>query len=369
MVETKQLTNRVAGKTSVSSEKKKIGAAIAGGSGYGAGELLRFLCRHPDVEIVSVVSSSNPGSSISSIHPHLRGFCDFAFAPEVDFSRLARFEQSVVFTSLTHGASARFIVEMLPRAEKQQTKIIDLSGDLRLRDEVLRRKHYPENTAGDELVRRFVYGMPELQREQIRAAQFVSNPGCLASGCILAAAPLVSRFNIASLHLDAKTGTSGAGKAPRSEFHHPEIHGNMWAYKVLEHRHEPEIAQALCGCAGRNVEISFVPHVIPASRGIYVTAYAAAAEEISQTGLLTAYREFYQHSPFMRVVDAVPQLHNVVLSNFCEVTARVRGQQIVAIAALDNLVKGMVGQAIQNLNLMCGLDEAAGLWMPAPGPM
>jgi N-acetyl-gamma-glutamyl-phosphate reductase len=347
---------------------KPIGVAILGGTGYGAGQLLHFLCRHPEAEIVSVVSSSRAGSAVSSSHPYLRGFCDFCFDQELNFSQLAKFEQQVVFAALPHGASSKAIAKLLPKADKQNTKIIDLSGDLRIRGEEARRQHYPDAQAGQALVDRFVYGLTELQSREICLAQCVANPGCLASGCVLAAAPLVAKFNVSCVYLDAKTGTSGAGRTPKAEFHHPEIHGNAWAYKVLEHRHEPEIQQALSDCAGSEICTAFVPHVIPAARGIYVTAYVSLSEPVATAQLLAVYREYYKECRFVRVLEEIPQLHNVLFSNFCDVSVVARGKQVVAVSALDNLVKGMVGQAIQNMNLMCGLPEETGLWQPAPGP-
>ena len=349
--------------------KKKIGIAIMGGTGYGAGELLRCLCQHPEAQVAAVTSSSSAGTSVSAAHPHLRRFYELSFEKELDFGKLSSFEQSVIFTALPHGTSAKVISSLLPQAQERGTKIIDLSGDLRLRDQALRKEHYPETEVEQAVVDSFVFGLTELYRSQIASAQFVTNPGCLASGCILAAAPLVASYAIDCLHLDAKTGSSGAGKTPQTEFHHPELHGNTWAYKVLSHRHEPEIMQALSDCAGKQVSGTFVPHVIPLSRGIYVTMHAQLKHEVSTSDLLARYRQFYEGSPFIRVGSHVPQLHHVVLSNFCDITVTARGRQVIAISALDNLVKGMVGKAIQSMNVMCGLPEEEGLWQPAPGPM
>ena len=349
--------------------ESKIGTAILGGTGYGAGELLRFLCRHPQAEVVSVVSSSKANTSIADTHLHLRGFLDKMFDAQLDLDCLENFEHSVIFAALPHGASSKAILQLMPRVQASGTKIIDLSGDLRLKSEALRLRHYPEVQVEQETVDSFIYGLTELNREQIASAQFIANPGCLASSAILACAPLAANFKLQAVNIDAKTGTSGAGRSPKADFHHPEIHGNMWAYKVLEHRHEPEIIQALENISTSEVELNFVPHVIPAARGIYVTAYALLAEEVERQSLLELYSAFYQNSPFIRLSQSIPQLHQVVLSNFCDIGVFVRARQVVVLAALDNLVKGMVGQAIQNMNIMCGLPETKGLWEPAPGPM
>ncbi len=347
---------------------KSIGVGILGGTGYGAGELLRLLVAHPTVEVVSLTTTSKVGASVASAHPHLAGFYDLPFSERLDLERLSSFEHAVVFAALPHGASASGIAELLKTPGAEKLKVIDLSGDFRLTNETQRQKHYPEAVAAPELRAQFVYGLSEINRDAIRNARYIANPGCLSSACILAARPFAEGGFRGSIVFDAKTGTSGAGRSPSEAMHHPTRHANSAAYKILEHRHEPEILQGLGDAAGERIETSFVPHLLPTARGILATAYLQLDRETSTSELRDLYRRYYQHSPFIRVREGSPDLHDVLSSNFCDVGVVARGKQIVCMATLDNLVKGMAGQAIQNLNLMCGLPETTGLWVPGLGP-
>jgi N-acetyl-gamma-glutamyl-phosphate reductase len=347
--------------------KKSIGVVVYGGTGYGAGELLRLLSVHPHAEVAVVVSSSRAGSLVCDTHRFLGKISTLAFVGELDFSVFDGYETGVIVASLPHGASAKTISGLVPEADKRGLKIIDLSGDFRLHDALEHKKHYGEDAVSKELRTRFVYGLPELFRNELRQAQFVSNPGCLATACILAGLVLVKAGVVSSLVCDAKTGTSGAGRTPKSEFHHPECHGNTFAYKVLEHRHEPEIVQTLSDFAKKRMELCFVPHVVPVSRGIYATVYGRTETEISVELFKEAAETLYGEAPFVRLLSSPPRLVDVVGSNFADLSVSVRGQTVVAIVALDNLIKGMVGQAVQNMNLMCGIEETTGLWSSGPG--
>ena len=350
--------------------KAKIGVGILGGSGYGAGELLRLLVHHPEVTVVSVTSSSQAGTPIAAAHPHLNGFYSLTFDAELALEKLSAFPQSVVFASLPHGTSATEISALVTRPEAKDVRLIDLSGDFRLLNEAVHHEHYPESPFLAELRAKFAYGLPELNRERIRTAQYVANPGCLASACALAVAPVVDRDFPGMVVFDAKTGTSGGGKSPQPVFHHPTRHSNFVAYKILQHRHEPEIRQALGDLSGTTLQTAFIPHLLPSSRGIFVTAYLTLPGSApSIQDLRARYEEFYAPSPFIRFRTASPELQHVLGSNFCDVAIFLRGNQFVAMTALDNLVKGMAGMAIQNLNLICGLPEMTGLQIPALGPM
>lgn len=339
-----------------------VGVSILGGTGYGAGELMRLLVHHPHVQVASVVSSSSAGQKVSDVHPHLRGFYDFAMKEQFAFEDLAAFEHQIVVLALPHGASHAAVSGLRSDARSTRLKIIDLSGDFRLQSKSARDKHYP---AEGEWISA-VYGIPEINREVIRSAQLVANPGCFASTCILAVRPLANLNIHQSIHFDGKSGSSGAGKTPQPAFHHPHCHSNSFAYKVLEHRHEPEIAEGL----GVDAEgISFVPHVIPAARGIYATACVTLHTAISQQDLEAEYARFYSRSPFIRLMSTPPDLHGVIGSNFCDIMVRVRDKTVIAMATLDNLIKGMCGSAVQNLNLLCGFEETVGLWYPSIGPV
>ena len=373
-----------------------IHVAILGGTGYGAGELLRLLSQHPQARVVSVTTTSQPGQPIDAVHPHLRGFYDLRLGERVDLERVLDTRRAVVFSALPHGASAAAIDLLLAEATRldggAKLRVIDLSGDFRLQDAGLREQHYPETPQLPDLRASFVYGLPELFRPRIAEARFVANPGCLASAAILALAPLYGAgfqpanggagFQPATggagfqpveltgpVAIDAVTGSSGSGRALKETTHHPTRHADFRAYSPLAHRHEPEIAEALRGAGGPPLQTSFVPHSMDAARGVFVTAHATLARESSQDALRAAYARAYEACPFVRVLDESPTLQNVVGSNFCDVSVAVRGRQVVATAALDNLVKGMAGVAIQNMNLMFGLDEKTGLWAPAFRPV
>ena len=345
---------------------KTIGAAIIGGTGYGAGELLRLLAVHSNVEVVSVVSASSAGTEISKHHTFLSGFYDgLKFTGELDPKALGKHENAVVFSALPHGKSAEAIAALLRNKTAEKVKVIDLSGDFRLKDAAARSRHYPESDAAQDIAGKFVYGLTEQNREKIVKADCIANPGCLSGSCALAVLPLVDENFKGRIAFDAKTGSSGGGRTLAETMHHPFRHSNVNPYKVLEHRHEPEIRETLGDAKGVRVEITFVPHVLPISRGILTSAYLTLNTATTTAELLERYRAFYKSSPFVRVKDGAPDLQGVVGSNFCDVSVAARGKEVVAFAALDNLVKGMAGQAIQNMNLMFGLEETAGLWTPS----
>ena len=349
--------------------QKQTAVAILGGTGYGAGELLRLFAMHPEVEVVSVVSSSQGGVPIADAHPHLRSIYRQTFDAQLNLEALSQRQRAVVFAALPHGVTTETVLSLLPELEKRGILLIDLSGDFRLKDRTVREKFYPETSRAPELPDRFVYGLSELNREAIRSARLVSNPGCLATACILAASPFVDAGFSGSIVFDAKTGSSGAGRSLQENFHHPKRNANFSAYKMLSHRHEPEILQGLGDVHGKRIESAFVPHLIPSARGIFVTAYFTLQEEVRTKDLLQHASQYYQGSPFVRIVSDSPELQAVIGSNFCDISVQRRGDQVVVMAALDNLGKGMAGQAIQNMNLMLGLPEETGVWVPGMGPI
>lgn len=348
--------------------KKQIGIGIIGGSGYGSGELLRLFCEHPHVEVVSAVSSSMPGQKVSDAHPHLLGFCDYNFDEKLDENSLLSYEKCFIFLALPHGKAASALSQ-IKCVNDSKVKTIDLSGDFRLKDRAIHEKHYHGASFLEELRKNFVYGLTELFCEQIASARFISNPGCLATAAILSVAPLALKGkNIdGDIIFDAKTGSSGAGRTPQASMHHPKRTANCAAYKILEHRHEAEICQALGDSFDNQSRTFFVPHLLPTSRGIFITSYLKLNKDMSAADLLDCYRQYYQNAPFIRLVKGSPELQNVVGTNFCDISLVSRGRQVVAMAALDNLVKGMAGQAIQNMNIMSGLPEDLGLRKPALG--
>lgn len=347
---------------------RPIRVAILGASGYGAGELLRLLVAHPRAEVVSLVSSSHVGAAVAALHPHLRGFYDLPVESAVAWDRLRDGEAAVVFSALPHGASGEAVAEILRAQDDGRLRIIDLSGDLRLTDAVEHARHYPESSNLGELRGKFAYGLTEVNRAALRSARFVANPGCLASAATLALAPLAAILR-GPVAVDAKTGSSGSGRSLKEGTHHPLRHADFRAYKPLAHAHEPEVLQALGDPRGERIEMSFVAQSMDTARGIFVSAHATLPEETTAAALRERYAAYYAESPFVRVVESSPTLQDVVGSNFCDVSVACRGRRVIAMAALDNLVKGMAGTAIQNMNLLCGLPETTGLWTPSFRPV
>lgn len=352
---------------------RPIRVAILGASGYGAGELLRLLVQHPAAEVVCVTSTSQAGEPLEAVHPHLAGFYDLSVSGRLDCDALWGGEKAVVCSALPHGASGlavdRLITEVGAHRDRDKLRVIDLSGDLRLCDAALHRRYYPESPELPARRGSFVYGLPELDRESIRAARFIANPGCLATAAILAAAPLVRDGFTGAIVVDAKTGSSGSGRQLKDSTHHPTRHADFRAYKPLGHQHEGEILQAWGDPAGGRIALSFVAQSMDVTRGIFASVHLTLPRESATAALRQRYRAFYAASPFVRIRDESPTLQDVVGSNFCDLSVVCRGRQVIAMAALDNLVKGMAGAAIQNMNLMCGLPETAGLWTPSLRPL
>ncbi|MCA9244048.1 MAG: N-acetyl-gamma-glutamyl-phosphate reductase [Phycisphaerales bacterium] len=352
---------------------RPIRAAILGATGYGAGELLRLLVAHPLVDVVGASSTSLRAAPIAVAHPHLAGFYDdLTIEDAIDWAKLRNAKEAVLFSALPHDASPAAIEQALVSAEKAgvRPRVIDLSGALRLRDATIHARHYPETPFADDLRGGFTYGMPEIDRAAVRSARHITNPGCLATASILAVAPLAFACRYSGeIAVDARTGSSGSGKGLKDATHHPTRHADFRAYKPMAHQHEPEILQALGDANGERIALSFVPHSLPVSRGIFVTAHATLPDEMTTTALREAYRRYYAESPFIRLRDDSPTLQDVVGSNFCDIAVFARARQVVAMSTIDNLVKGMAGAAIQNMNLMCGHDERLGLWTPALRPV
>ncbi|MGE0482180.1 MAG: N-acetyl-gamma-glutamyl-phosphate reductase [Phycisphaerae bacterium] len=350
-----------------------IRVAILGASGYGAGELLRLFTQHPHVEVVAATSTTQVGEPVGAVHPHLRSFYDLRVSDTIDVERLLGAQHAVLFSALPHGASGaaldRWMTELEPRPDGCRVRCVDLSGDFRLRDAAVHRRSYPESDLRPLRRGQFVYGLPELFRESLHTAQCVANPGCLATATILAAAPLVSRDHVGVVVADAKTGSSGSGRQLKDTTHHPTRHADFRAYKPLEHQHEGEILQAWGDPTAQRLALSFVAQSMDAARGIFVSTHLTLAHETTAAELQRQYADFYRESPFVRIRDGSPTLQDVVGSNFCDIAVAARGRQVIAMAAIDNLVKGMAGAAIQNMNLMCGLPETTGLWTPSLRPV
>ena len=298
------------------------------------------------------------------MHRNLHGLTGLRFerAPE-DFEGLS--ELDCVFLALPHGRA----LEIAPRLPAG-LKVVDLSGDFRLRDAAQFREHYGREHTAAGLQREFVYGLTELNRERIARARLVSNPGCFATATLLALAPLAASGALRGrVVVDAKTGSSGSGAKPAPNTHHPQRANSFYAYKPFTHQHVPEIEQALGDAGGAWAgELVFMTHSLPVSRGIFASAYAEVDGAKSAEELESLYRDFYRGSFFVRVVPGSPDINWVKMTNFCDIGIAARGRQVAVFSAIDNLVKGAAGQAVQNMNLMFGLDEKTGLMLAGGNP-
>jgi [amino group carrier protein]-6-phospho-L-2-aminoadipate/5-phospho-L-glutamate reductase len=356
------------GEDDMTTRKRK--AAIIGGSGYGASEMLRRLLIHPDVEVVRVASIDHVGKPLWVAHPHLTGLTDLRF--EDLAPRDAARDCDVALLALPHKVTAAKVPELVELG----VKIVDMSGDFRLRDADSYREFYGGIHPVPELLGKFVYGLPELNRDAIRAARWVASPGCFATTIELTLLPLARAglLDGVTVHITGITGSSGSGAAPQEGTHHPVRAVNLKTYKPLVHQHTPEILETLAAAGARGVELRFVPVSAPLSRGIFVSAFAELDTGVDEGRLAALYDEAYAGHPFVRrPTTRLPEVAAVSGSNYAEVGfalgAAVSGKRTVTcFGAIDNLIKGGAGQAIQNMNLVLGLDETASLRDPGSWP-
>jgi N-acetyl-gamma-glutamyl-phosphate reductase len=341
----------------------RLKVAIFGGSGYGGSELLRILLLHPNVEIAFVTANEQSGKRVSEVHRNLAGLTDLIFstAPQ-ESSGLKNID--CVFLALPHGQALE-VIPTLPA----HVKAIDLSGDFRLRDQQLFEKHYARPHTAMSSQAEFVYGLTETNREAIRGARLVANPGCFATATLLGLAPLAASGAIKGrVIVDAKTGSSGSGAKAAANTHHPQRMNSFYAYKPFTHQHVPEIEQELRAIGNWTNELVFMTHSLPVSRGIFASIYIETKTELTEQQLRPMFAEFYRDSFFVRLVDGSPDINWVKTTNFCDLGFATRRRQVVVFSAIDNLVKGAAGQAVQNMNLMFGLDEKTGLMLVGTNP-
>ena len=339
-----------------------IRAAIFGGSGYGGSELLRILLFHPDVEIAFVTANEHAGKRVGEVHRNLLGLTDASFVPAP--SDLHSTDVDIAFFALPHG-QAMDLIPKLPAG----VKAIDLSGDFRIDDPESFEKHYKLSHSATDLQKQFVYGLTETNRDAIREASYIANPGCFATATLLALAPMVkSGLLTGKIIVDAKTGSSGSGAKPASNTHHPQRSNSFYAYKPFTHQHVPEIAQHLGKVGTFDNELIFMTHSLPVSRGIFASSYLETNVNLTNEDLKNIFAKFYSDSFFVRLVDGSPDVNWVKNTKFCDIGGFSNGKQIVIFSAIDNLVKGAAGQAVQNMNLMFGLDEKTGLIFAGGNP-
>lgn len=337
-----------------------IKVGILGATGYTGIELARILLQHPQAKITALISHSSVGKRISDIYPHFRGVLDIV-CEGLDIDAIAA-KCDVVFTALPHGEAKKVV----PLLYEKGIKIIDLSADFRYNSAEVYEAWYGEAHPNPELLKKSVYGLPELHRDSIKTATLVGNPGCYTTCSILALAPLLANKTVdtKNIIIDAKSGVSGAGRGLAVDYHFCECTENTKAYKIGTHRHTSEIEQELSIKAGEEIILSFTPHLIPQKRGIIATCYANLTAPAKTKELLEMYKSFYKDEFFIRIIEGgLPETKNVVGSNFVDIGLVVdkRLNRVVVVSAVDNLIKGASGQAVQNMNIMFGLDEKTAL--------
>ncbi|MCM3716612.1 N-acetyl-gamma-glutamyl-phosphate reductase [Halalkalibacter oceani] len=334
---------------------------IIGATGYGGAELLRMLKNHPHIEEVVLYTSSKEGMNINESYPHLTAIYEQDLKP-IDPDTLKN-EVEAVFLATPPGVSAEWSQTIV----ESGCQVIDLSGDLRLRSPEQYKAWYKREAAAKSIIDQAVYGLTEWRREEIRAAKLIANPGCYPTATLLGLAPLIQEGLVRpdSIIIDAKSGTSGAGRTPSAITHFSEMNENFKIYQINQHKHIPEIEQQLNDWNEEVAAVTFQPHLVPMVRGIMATIYMTAKKEIREQELRELYQTSYEKEPFVRIrkQGSYPATKEVYGSNYCDigVTYDERTGRITVVSVIDNVVKGASGQAIQNLNVMNGFDEEAGL--------
>jgi N-acetyl-gamma-glutamyl-phosphate reductase len=346
-----------------------IKSVVLGATGYVGGELLRLIAAHPQFKLAAAVSESRSGQAIGETFPHLAA----AYAGEVFRAHTDWLEgidtgtDLAIFSAAPHGASAKLVAQALASASAKNLNVhvVDSSADFRYADIAEYEAIYGAHGA-PELLSEFYSAVPEHAADV--EVSHVGHPGCFATAVLLASVPLIqSGLTEAELFVSGTTGSTGSGRSPQAGTHHPERHGNLYAYKPLAHRHAPEIAALTAAAAGRRASVHFVPHSGPFARGIYATVQAKAVTDVSADQLRSVYEQAYANSPFVQIVDSTPRLKDVVASNYCQIGVATDHDTVVVMSVIDNLVKGAAGGAVQWMNRLWGLPETTGLLTAAPG--
>jgi N-acetyl-gamma-glutamyl-phosphate/LysW-gamma-L-alpha-aminoadipyl-6-phosphate reductase len=342
-----------------------IKAGIIGGSGYGGSELLRILLFHPQVELKLVTANEHAGKRVDAVHPNLSKLTDLRFETLPDPGSLGGLD--CLFLGLPHG-QAMEIVPSLPRS----VKAIDLSGDFRLNDAVMFKQFYGREQTAIETQRQFVYGLTEVNRSQIKEAARIANPGCFATALELGLFPFVASGLVkGKVIADMKTGSSGSGAKAAANTHHPKRANSFYAYKTFGHQHQPEVEQLLASVNSSwssGCNLIFQVHSIPVVRGIFASIYLTPSKSMTTDDVGNLFREYYANEFFIRLVEGSPDINWVKNTNFVDIGWAANGDTVIVFVALDNLVKGAAGQAVQNMNLMFGLEERQGLVLPGSNP-
>ena len=332
-----------------------VKVSVIGATGYAGVELLSILNRHPQAQLAHITSESHTGKKISELYPHLRGICDLTLESLADIENIGK-DSEFIFIALPHGHA----MDVGLKLDKLPVRIIDLGADYRFSDTTIYEAWYNVPHKHKDADR--VYGLAEIYREEIRTAKIIGNAGCFTTASILALAPLVKHHLTV---VDAASGVSGAGRGLKLGNHFPELYDNFKAYNVAHHRHTPEIEQALKDLGGEETIINFTPHLVPMSRGILATCYATIKENVSDDMIDASFHKMYAGEKFIRLLgrDAYPETKFVRGSNYCDIAWHIdeRTRRVIILSAIDNLVKGAAGQAVQNFNIAAGFYESVGL--------
>ncbi len=338
-----------------------LNVAVVGATGYTGVELVRLLLRHPQVKIAALTSRQYANEHYAQIFPSMAGHLDIV-CTEFDAEELVKRKVDIVFTAVPHKTA----MEVVPSLLEHNIRVVDLSADYRLRDVAVYEQWYQPHTSPD-LAKDAVYGLPELYRSKIGAAKLVANPGCYPTSIAVALAPLLHEGLIKAdgLILDSKSGATGAGRSAKTSGLFCEVNEGFKAYAIASHRHTPEIEQTLSDLSGAAVKVNFTPHLLPLNRGILSTCYALMKAGVTRAQVDAAFETYYASEPFVRLCHGgnLPNTAYVQGSNFVDLgwVVDARTERVIVVSAIDNLVKGAAGQAIQNMNIMYGLDESAGL--------
>jgi N-acetyl-gamma-glutamyl-phosphate/LysW-gamma-L-alpha-aminoadipyl-6-phosphate reductase len=346
---------------------KRFKAAVIGSTGYGGAEMIRRLLIHPEVELVRVVAKDHVGETLGQVHFNFTGAARHLTIQDLTPAQAAE-GCDVVLLGVPHKVAAHLVPELIPTG----VRIVDMSGDFRLLDAAVYERYYGQKHPAPELLGQFVYGLPEMNRAQLKGAKWVASPGCFATCTELGLLPLVRSGLLAGpavVHTQGLTGSSGSGIAPQAGTHHPTRAGNLRTYKPLDHQHVPEILMALQAAGAKNTSLRFVPISAPLVRGMFVTSYLEVPADVTAARVEAAFQESYANEPFVRLVKGrQPEAVAVAGGNHCEVGFQLAAEPsptgtrtLVVFSALDNLIKGGAGQAIQNMNLALGLPETLSL--------
>ncbi len=347
----------------------KIKAAIIGATGYAGEELFRILYSHPNVEIIKVTSISYEGKNYSDIYQNFNSLTDLKCESGSDLEKISK-EADVIFIALPHGIASKTVTKEV----LNNSKVIDLGADFRIKDKKIYEEWYNVEHFGEDVLKEAVYGLSEIKREEIKKARLVANPGCYTTCSILSLYPLLKEKLIDknSIVIDAKSGVTGAGRKADLGTSYCETNESIKAYKVASHRHTPEIEQELSLAFGENIKLIFTPHLTPMNRGILATCYAKLNGKYDYETVNAIYRKYYGNEKFIRLLKKgiFPETNKVKGSEFVDIGFEIdeRTNSIIVIGAIDNLVKGAAGQAVQNMNLMFGFDENSALEYPPVFP-